>query len=216
MQSRCEIYQKLLSSRIIPLFYHDDEVFSLELVNLLSENGFSGVEFTNRGRNARKVVSYLVKKKPKNSILGIGSVMDAGLASHYIHEGADFLVSPGLNSDIFTLANQYKVPYLAGVGSVSEIEKAHRLGAEIVKLFPGDAVGGPGFIKAVKGPIPFAQIMPTGGVGLEKESIQSWFDAGACCMGMGSALISKSILMNKDIEELNKKVLILKKILAEI
>jgi 2-dehydro-3-deoxyphosphogluconate aldolase/(4S)-4-hydroxy-2-oxoglutarate aldolase len=85
-----------------------------------------------------------------------------------------------------------------GCGSVSEISRAEELGAEIVKIFPGSQVGGPGFIEAVKGPMPWSCIMPTGGVEPTEESLSAWFKAGASCVGMGSQLIKKTMLDNND------------------
>src|SRR5699024_5018889 len=92
-----------------------------------------------------------------------------------------------------------------GWGTVTEVSRAEELGAEIVKIFPGSQLG-PGFVRAVKGPCPWTSIMPTGGVTAEKENLKAWFDAGAICVGMGSKLITKQFLSEKDFEGLQKHV----------
>ncbi len=216
--SRCEIYEILTRTRVIPVFYHDEPQTAWDVITILHRHGFHAVEFTHRGEKAREVFAYIQQQRKSldGFIIGVGSVMDAPLASHYIHSGADFLVSPGISEEIFSLANLYKVPYFPGTGTLTEIQHAHRLGAEIVKMFPGDSVGGPDYIKAVLGPMPFTRIMPTGGVEPKKESLQKWFSAGAVCVGMGSALISKDILRNKNFQELENRLRSLKEILKEI
>jgi 2-dehydro-3-deoxyphosphogluconate aldolase/(4S)-4-hydroxy-2-oxoglutarate aldolase len=124
----------------------------------------------------------------------------------YIAAGANFIVAPLFDIETARLCNRRKIPYLPGVGSVTEISKAEEWGAEIVKLFPGKEVGGPGFIKAVKGPMPWTRIMPTGGVEATRDSIRSWIDAGACAVGMGSNLVAKEMLVGKDLSLLAERV----------
>jgi len=139
-------------------------------------------------------------------ILGVGSGVDPGTASLYINCGANFVVGPILNPEVARACNRRKIPYSPGCGSASEISQAEELGCEIVKVFPGAEVGGPAFVKAVKGPCPWVSIMPTGGVDSTEVSLKAWFDAGVSCVGMGSNLITKDLLKAKDYEGLAKKV----------
>ena len=139
-------------------------------------------------------------------MLGVGSVIDAPTAALYIANGADFIVSPILNPETARLCNRRKIAYMPGCGSVSEISQAEELGIEIVKVFPGGAVGGPGFVKAVLGPCPWSRIMPTGGVEASRENIESWFKAGVACVGMGSNLIVKELVAAGDYEAISQKV----------
>lgn len=104
--------------------------------------------------------------------------------------GANFIVTPSLREDIAIVCNRRKTLWMPGCGTLSEIGRAEELGSDIVKLFPGDSYG-PKFIKAIKDPSPWTDIMPTGGVVPTKESIESWFRAGVICVGMGSNLIIK-------------------------
>ena len=123
-------------------------------------------------------------------IMGVGSVTDAASASRYMALGANFIVTPVLREDIALICNRRKVLWSPGCGSLTEIARAEELGCEIVKLFPG-GIYGPDFVKAIKGPQPWTSIMPTGGVSPTKESLESWFNAGVTCVGMGSKLIKK-------------------------
>jgi len=138
-------------------------------------------------------------------VLGVGSVTDAAAASLYMQLGANFIVTPVLREDIALVCNRRKVLWSPGCATLTEICRAEELGCEIVKLFPG-GVYGPGFVKAIKGPQPWTRIMPTGGVAPTEENLSGWFSAGVTCVGMGSKLISKEIVNNKDYELLTQNV----------
>ena len=139
-------------------------------------------------------------------ILGVGSVVDAPTAALYIAAGANFVVGPVLNAEIARLCNRRKIAYSPGCGTVSEISDAEELGVEIVKIFPGAQVGGPSFARAVRGPMPWTRLMPTGGVDATEESISGWFEAGVACVGMGSRLITKDLVAAGDFDAIAKKV----------
>jgi 2-dehydro-3-deoxyphosphogluconate aldolase/(4S)-4-hydroxy-2-oxoglutarate aldolase len=110
-----------------------------------------------------------------------------------------------LNPEVARLCNRRKIAYMPGCGSASEISQAEELGVEIVKVFPGNSVGGPGFCKSVMGPCPWTRIMPTGGVDATEESIRAWFEAGVACVGMGSRLITKDLVAAGDFEGISTK-----------
>ena len=131
-------------------------------------------------------------------ILGIGSVVDTGTASLFLQLGANFVVGPLLNPDIFKVCNRRQVAYIPGCGSVSEVGYAQELGAEVVKIFPAGDVGGPSFVKNLKAPMPWSNIMVTGGVEPSEENLTKWFKAGVTCVGMGSNLFPKEIIAAKD------------------
>ena len=138
-------------------------------------------------------------------ILGVGSVTDGAAASLYMQLGANFVVTPVLREDIAIACNRKKVMWSPGCGSLTEITKAEELGCELVKLFPGGTYGA-SFVKAIKGPQPWTAVMPTGGVSPNEENLREWFDAGVTCVGMGSKLISKEVVKNKDYEGLTDLV----------
>lgn len=200
---------------VIPLFYSPDIDQARSITDACYQGGVRVLEFTSRGDKALMVFSRLseyIHEKYPDMLLGVGSIFDAETAAIYLQSGADFVVSPIFSPEIARLCNRLKVLWIPGCGSLTEIKEAEASGAEIVKLFPG-GVYGPEFIKAVLGPSPHSRIMPTGGVKLEYENLKSWFDAGACCVGIGSELITKQILNNSDYDLLQKNVY---RVLSEI
>lgn len=207
--SRIQVALKMKETGIIPVFYHSDPETCIQVVKACYNGGLRLFEFTNRGDFAHEVfdkVQKQVRKELPDMIMGVGSVLDAGTASLYIQMGANFIVSPILNEDIAKVCNRRKILWSPGCGTLSEISKAEELGAEIVKIFPAPAVGGAKFIKAVKGPMPWTNIMPTGGVEPTEANLKEWFEAGAYCVGMGSQMISKEIIQNKDYKKLTSIV----------
>jgi 2-dehydro-3-deoxyphosphogluconate aldolase/(4S)-4-hydroxy-2-oxoglutarate aldolase len=199
--TRIKVATVMMETGIIPVFYHRDIHTCMQVLKACYDGGIRVFEFTNRGDYAHEVFRDLNKyaeKEIPEMILGVGSVVDAGTASLYIQMGAAFIVSPIINEETGRTCNRRKILWSPGCGSVSEISKAEELGAEIVKIFPGSQVGGPGFVEAVKGPMPWTNIMPTGGVEATEESLSVWFKAGAACVGMGSQLLKKSLIEQND------------------
>lgn len=195
---RITVVQKMKATGMVPVFYHPHAEVAIEVILACYAGGVRAVEFTNRGDGAHRVFEQVMEAARVHMpelALGIGSVLDAGTASLYMQLGADFIVSPALVEEMAVVCNRRKVLWSPGCGSVSEIVRAHELGAELVKVFPGTEVGGPSFVKAVRGPMPWTQLMPTGGVSPDKDNLKAWFDAGVACVGMGSQLITKDVLM---------------------
>lgn len=193
--TRLEVYQAMLESGLVPLFYNPDVEISKNAMKACADGGARVLEFTNRGDYAFDVFQQISKSLAKEKsalMLGIGSVVDAPTAALYISAGANFVVGPIFNPEVARLCNRRKIAYIPGCGSLNDISLAEEYGVEIVKAFPGSAVGGPGFIKEVLGPCPWSRVMPTGGVDASAENIKTWIQAGACCVGMGSKLITKS------------------------
>jgi len=192
--SRLEVLLKMKEEGVIPVFFHNDIDVCKNVVKACYEGGIRVFEFTNRGDFATLIFAALnqwaVEEYP-DLIVGIGSVTDEATAAMYIALGANFVVSPVLDEGMAKVCNQRKVAWSPGCGSVTEISKAHELGAEIVKIFPASELGGPGFIKAVLGPMPWTSVLVTGGVKPTEENLAGWFNAGAACVGMGSNLFPK-------------------------
>lgn len=198
--SRIQACQVMAATGIVPVFYHKDLEVSKQVLKACYEGGVRAFEFTNRGDFAHEIFGDLVKwaeKECPEMILGIGSIVDAGTASLYLQLGANFIVGPLLNPDIFKVCNRRQVAYIPGCGSVSEVGYAQELGAEVVKVFPGDVVG-PAFVKGIKAPMPWSNLMVTGGVTPTEENLSKWFSAGVTCVGMGSNLFPKDVIAAKD------------------
>jgi 2-dehydro-3-deoxyphosphogluconate aldolase/(4S)-4-hydroxy-2-oxoglutarate aldolase len=206
--TRYEVLTEIYKSSMIPLFYNDDIEISKKIVQACYQGGARLLEFTHRGDFAhevfRELISFANHSLP-GMILGVGSVSDAASASYYLMNGANFIVTPVYREDIAILCNRRKILWSPGCGSLTEIAKAEEMGADLVKLFPGN-IYGPEFVKVVKGPQPWTHIMPTGGVTTEETNLKSWFDAGVSCVGLGSKLITKEIIDNQAYEELAKRV----------
>ena len=217
--NRIDVAVKFREAGIIPLFFHKDQDICRSAIKACYEGGSRVFEFTNRGDFAHEVFSELNKwaeKEIPDMIMGVGSIVDAGTASLYIQLGANFIVSPILNPDVAKVCNRRKILWMPGCGSASEISCAEELGAEIIKVFPGKSVGGPDFIKNMKGPCPWTSLMPTGGVEPTRDNLKAWFDAGAICVGMGSNLITKEIVQKKDWKLLSSNMAEALKIAGEV
>jgi len=206
--TRIEVALKMKETGMVPVFYHKDAELCKNVVKACYDGGVRVFEFTNRGDFATLVFAELNKWTIENCpemIMGVGSVIDEGTAAMYIALGANFIVSPVIDEGTAKVCNKRKISWSPGCGSVTEINKAHELGAEVVKIFPGMQVGGPEFVKAVKGPMPWASIMPTGGVTPTVENLKLWFEAGVTCVGMGSQLFPKDVLTNENYEFITQK-----------
>ena len=206
--SRIEVAQMMKENGMVPLFFHSDIEVSKKVLKACYDGGSRLMEFTSRGDFAHEVFGALNKyalAELPGMMLGVGSVTDAAAASVYMSLGANFIVTPVFREDIAIACNRRKVLWSPGCGTLTEIARAEELGCEIVKLFPAD-IYGPEFIKAIKGPCPWTNIMPTGGVYPTVESLSSWLNAGATCVGLGSQLISKELLEKQDYEGLKNKV----------
>ena len=206
--SRIEVAQVMKETGMVPLFYHPDIELGKKVLKACYDGGARLMEFTSRGDFAFEIFGvlnkYAITELP-GMIMGVGSITDAGAASLYMQLGANFIVTPSLREDIAIACNRRKVLWSPGCGSLTEINRAEELGCEIVKLFPGSTYG-PGFVKAIRGPQPWTNVMPTGGVSTEESNLRGWFDAGVTCVGMGSQLISKEVLTNKDYSGLENTV----------
>ena len=199
--TRIEVVLKMNETGIIPVFYNPDIELCKKVVRACYDGGIRVFEFTNRGDFATLVFSELnqwaIRECP-DLILWVGSVIDGPTTAMYIALGTNFIVSPLLDEEMARICNKRKISWSPGCGSVTEIGRAHELGSEVVKIFPGSSVGGPEFVSAVRGPMPYANIMPTGGVTPDEENLSKWFKAGAWCVGMGSQLFPKEVLKSGD------------------
>lgn len=188
---KAEVVLKMIESGLVPVFYHPDLDICKNVLKSCYDGGLRVFEFTNRADFAHETFSALskyAKAELPGMLLGAGSIIDAGTTAIYIQSGAKFIVSPALIPEMAIVCNRRNIMWTPGCGTLTEIVYAQELGADIVKIFPGAQVGGPAFVKAVLGPMPWSLIMPTGGVAPDKENLKSWFASGVSCVGMGSNL----------------------------
>jgi 2-dehydro-3-deoxyphosphogluconate aldolase/(4S)-4-hydroxy-2-oxoglutarate aldolase len=211
---RLKVYQTILEQAIVPLAYVADVDKARKVVDACYAGGLRSFEFTNRGVGAHKVFDKLAEHCRANYpdlMLGIGSVVEAPTAGLYIQLGAAFIVGPTIDEDVVRVCHRRKVAWMPGCFTPSEIARAEGLGAEIVKLFPGNAVA-PGFIKSYLAPSPQTTIMVTGGVTPERANLERWFGEGAAAVGMGSQLVNSQWVKDgefKKIEDTARETLAL-------
>lgn len=199
--SRLEVLTALQRSGFLPIFFHADSAVSCKVMAACAEGGASLFEFTNRGDTALKTFIELdetCKKDHPRMILGAGSILEPHTAALYIQHGAQFIVSPAFNPEVAKLCNRRKVAYIPGCATATEISEAEEHGCEFIKLFPARELGGPDYLKALRGPMPWISAVATGGVEADAEELQAWFKAGAVAVGLGSSLASKENLDKQD------------------
>lgn len=206
--ARLTVLNSMIEVGLVPVFHHGDIDTSRSIVAALSRGGARAIEFTNRGDHAFEIFSeleqYCSSEHPQ-VMLGAGTVIDDITAGTYLNLGANFVVGPSLDRRVAEVCNRRKVAYSPGCATPTEITVAHELGCEIVKIFPGGLVGGPAFVRAIRGPCPWALLMPTGGVDITEESLAAWFAAGVACVGIGSKLVSKDLVEAADWEALERR-----------
>ncbi len=206
--TRIQTYLKMTETGLVPVFYHPDLEVCQQVVAASYRAGVRVFEFTNRGDFAHEIFGALTKYAAEHCpemIMGAGTIFDAGTAALYMQLGANFIVSPVLKSDVAIACNRRKVGWIPGCATMNEISLAEELGAEIVKVFPGDVVG-PAFVKSLLAPMPWSTIMVTGGVKPEADSLKTWFQAGVSCVGIGGQLIPPQALQNKDFAAIESKI----------
>lgn len=212
MNKKSEILDLIQQQGMLPLFFYKDTEVSLEVLRTLYRAGVKTVEYTNRGEAALanfKAMRQLCDSELQGMYLGVGTIKNADQAKAFIDAGAHYIISPGLVEEAAKVADENDMLWVPGCMTPTEIIRAENLGAKLVKLFPGNILG-TAFVSAIKELFPNLLFMPTGGVDLDKENIGGWFKAGVCAVGMGSKLISKPLLENKDyakIEELTKQAI---------
>lgn len=205
MHSIDKVSAHILESKLIPLFYEDDVTVVVDVVKALYEGGIRTIEFTNRGPKALDNFKALValKKEMPDLFLGIGTIKSEDDAKKYIDAGADFLISPVFDASVADIAYLHKVLWIPGCMTPTEIHHAQSAGCNIVKLFPGNVLG-PGFIEAIRPLFKEVHFLVTGGVDATEASITSWLKAGAAGVGLGSKLITKNVLANKQYADLTQ------------
>ncbi|MCL1950017.1 MAG: bifunctional 4-hydroxy-2-oxoglutarate aldolase/2-dehydro-3-deoxy-phosphogluconate aldolase [Turicibacter sp.] len=180
-----QVLKELTDSGVVAVIRAENEEQAIQISKACLAGGIKGIELTFTVPGAADVIKTLAEKFGEEMLIGAGTVLDSETARIAILAGANYIISPGFDAATAKLCNRYQVPYMPGCMTITEMVTAMEAGADIVKLFPGSAFG-PDYVKAVKGPLPYANIMPTGGVNL--NNIDQWIKAGCVAVGAGSDL----------------------------
>jgi 2-dehydro-3-deoxyphosphogluconate aldolase / (4S)-4-hydroxy-2-oxoglutarate aldolase len=182
---KIEVLRKITASGLVAVIRAENPDQAARIAEACGLGEVAALEITFTVPGASGVIQHLAKRFADKILLGAGTVLDPETARIALLAGAQFVVSPAVNPDTARLCNRYQVPYMPGAGTIGEVIAAMECGADIVKVFPGEILG-PAFVKAVKGPLPQAQLMPTGGVTL--QNVSEWIKAGAVAVGVGGNL----------------------------
>ena len=199
--SRHEIVQRLVAEGAVAVIRMSDSAKLMKVAEAVKKGGISALEITMTTPNALKVIEEVAKEMGDDILLGVGSVLDRETARLAIYAGAKYVVSPIFKTEIIEAAHRYGCPAMPGCFTPTEIITAHEAGADIVKVFPADVLG-MAFFKGVKAPMPHLQLMPTGGVSLTNAG--DWIKAGACAVGVGSALLDKKAIADENWAQLTE------------
>jgi 2-dehydro-3-deoxyphosphogluconate aldolase / (4S)-4-hydroxy-2-oxoglutarate aldolase len=186
MSSKHKVLEKIVASGLVAIVRAENAEQASRMAEACARGGAGAIEITFTVPGAAEVIAGLAKAGSAGDIaLGAGTVLDPETARIAILAGAQYIISPSLNTETARLCNRYQIPYMPGAGSFREIVEAMECGAEIIKVFPGEILG-PAFVKAARGPLPQASLMPTGGVSL--ENVGEWIEAGSVAVGVGGNL----------------------------
>ncbi len=182
---KIEVLRKITASGLVAVIRAENPDQASSIAEACGLGEVAALEITFTVPGASGVIEHLAKKFAGKILLGAGTVLDPETARIAILAGAQFVVSPAVNAETARLCNRYQVPYMPGAATIREVIEAMECGADIVKVFPGEVLG-PAFVKAVNGPLPQAQLMPTGGVTL--DNVADWIKAGSVAVGVGGNL----------------------------
>lgn len=203
---RRDVLDIMLAGKLVPVFNHDDADVAKMVIQSCYRAGLRVFEWTNRGNQALKLFDEMLaftRSDCPGMKLGVGSIMDTETAEVFVSKGAEFLVSPVFDPEIAVYAREAEILYIPGCGSATEIHQAQKYGAQMVKIFPGNVLG-PSFVQAILGPMPWTQMMPTGGVRPDRDNLEAWFQSGVVCVGMGSQLFKKEWLNEQGMQEMER------------
>lgn len=193
----------------MPIFSHGDAQTVCRVMDAVVAGGVTVFEFTNRADHAIDVFKALAQHCQRhlpNVILGAGSIVDEPTAALFVAHGANFIVGPSFNERVARFCNRRKIAYLPGCETATEIATAEEMGVEIVKLFPCEAAGGARSAKEFLGPSPWTRFLPTGLSDVSPEGLATWFQAGACAIGLGRQLIPKDLVETGDFAAVTRRV----------
>ncbi len=197
--SRDSTLKRIIESGIVAVVRAESASRLVEVVKALADGGVLAIEITFTVPDAVDVLKAVRKALEDSIVLGAGTVLDPETARAALLAGAEYIVSPTVNLDVIRLCRRYDKAVMPGAFTPTEILTAWESGADIVKVFPAE-IGGPGYFKAIRGPLPQIRLMPTGGVDL--ATAPAFLAAGACCLGVGSSLVDPKAVAANDFDRL--------------
>ena len=191
--SRADVCRRIEAVGIVPVVRAPSPELAMRAAEAVLAGGISIFEITMTVPNATAAIRSLVDRLGDRAIVGAGTVLDAAAAHACIEAGAAFIVSPGLDLPTIAAAHERGVPIMPGALTPTEVITAWKAGADMVKIFPASAVGGPKYLKALRGPLPDVKLLPTGGV--NAQTAGEYIAAGAAALGVGSELVDTAALV---------------------
>lgn len=208
--NRQEIVDKIIDLKAVAVIRMEDPSKLIKVAEAISEGGVKAIEITMTVPNAIETIARACREIGEKVLIGVGSILNTEMAQKAVDAGAKYVVSPIFKKEIIDLAHKNDVPAMPGTFTPTEVELAYEAGADIIKIFPADVLG-MSFIKGIKAPMPHLQVMPTGGVSLTNAG--DWLRAGACAVGVGSALLDKTAIREEQYSTLTDNA---KKIITSI
>ena len=189
--TKSDVLDWLARDRLVPVVRAPSEEEANRVVEALIEGGINIIEVTTTVPGMLDIIQALSRRYGNKLLIGAGTVLDPESACTCIEAGAKFIVSPGFDQRTVAICNRLGVVVAPGALTPTEILTAWHAGADIVKVFPCDALGGPSYLKSIKAPLPHVKVMPTGGVTL--ENLPTFLKAGAIAVGVGTSLVDLSL-----------------------
>ncbi len=211
--NRQAILDEVLKRKVVAVLRVKEADKLKKIIEAIAQGGLTVAEITMTVPNAIQLIEKMSMELDKNIIFGVGSVLNAEVAEQAIKAGAKYVVSPIFKKEIVDMAHKYDVPAMPGCFTPTEIQTAYEAGADIIKVFPADVLG-MAFFKGVLAPMPHLKMMPTGGVSLTNAG--EWIKAGACAVGIGSALLDKEAIANENYLKLTDNAKLIMKSVADV
>jgi 2-dehydro-3-deoxyphosphogluconate aldolase / (4S)-4-hydroxy-2-oxoglutarate aldolase len=208
-----EVLNRMISEGLIPVIRVTSAQEAIDVADAIKEGGVTFIEITMSVQGAIDVIKDLTKKYKDEIVMGAGTVLDPETGRAALLAGAQFIVSPTLNLDLIHLAHRYSAVVIPGAMTPTEILTAWNAGADMVKVFPAAQLGGPEYIKALRGPLPQILLVPTGGVNLQNAG--AFIKAGCVTLGVGGELVDKKALKEKKFNILTENARAFLKIIRE-
>ena len=199
-----KILENIISSKLIAIIRLDDSTHTIPVLEAIYEGGMRTIEITVTTPKALEAVEYFAKKGPNDLLLGVGSVVNKETAKKSIDAGAKYIVTPATQKGVILEAHQYNVPVVSGAFTPTEVIEAYQLGCGLIKIFPAEFLGAK-YIKALKAPMPYVNLAPTGGISI--DNMYDWFDNGASVLGIGSSMLKGFNPHKKNYEQITKNSL---------